>query len=585
MGLSMPKKTTTKTKTPNAFAILKPYKKYTLILLVLTVAANSLNLAIPKIIARGLDNYSLTQHLPYQLLPEFIIIVVAIFLLTLAQNIAQVITSEYVARDLRTQLANKIATQKYATIEKWGASVLLTNLTADIDSIKTFISLGVTTIISSILIIVGTSILLILIDWQLATLVLLIIPIIGLTFAMIMGKVRALFLKGQQVIDWLNRVINESILGAGLIRILHSQSQEEYKFSKANEEATQIGLKILGYFASLIPIITLTANMAVLVILILGGHFVITERMSLGDFAAFNSYLTLLIFPIIMIGFMTNLIARANASYQRLQKVLKTKPVKQTGVLRADKLKGKIEVKNLSLTLRNKPIVKETSFIIKPGSRTAIVGPTASGKTQLINLLVGLIEPTSGKILYDGKDLKKYDRNSLLSELGVVFQESVLFNISLRNNLAFSQEINEPALRKALETAELSDYVNSLPHKLDTLVSERGTSLSGGQKQRLMLARALARDPKILFLDDFTARVDIKTEQKILTNVRQNYPDVTLISITQKIASITDYEQILVLMEGELIAAGTHQDLLQHSPEYIQMYESQKSTNQYELST
>ena len=208
---------------------------------------------------------------------------------------------------------------------------------------------------------------------------------------------------------------------------------------------------------------------------------------------------------------------------------------------------------------------------------------TAGGKSQLFYLMTGLLAPTSGEVLYDGKPIEAYARESLLhAQMGFVFQDSALFNLTLRENIAFNTKVSEAALRKAIETAELHDFIATLPQGLETVVSERGVSLSGGQKQRVMLARALAIEPSILFLDDFTARVDVGTEAKILANVRANYPDLTLISITQKVAPIQDYDQIVLLMEGEILAIGTHAQLLKSSPEYVQILDSQKSTDHYE---
>jgi ATP-binding cassette subfamily B protein len=178
--------------------------------------------------------------------------------------------------------------------------------------------------------------------------------------------------------------------------------------------------------------------------------------------------------------------------------------------------------------------------------------------------------------------LDEYERKAFHAQIGFVFQDSVLFNLTLRENIAFSTSVTDEALAKAIDTAELHDFIGSLPDGLDTIVSERGTTLSGGQKQRIMLARALALSPKILLLDDFTARVDAVTERKILANVAKNYPDLTLISVTQKIAPIEQYEQVIVLMEGEVLAVGTHATLMRTSPEYVQIYESQRSTESYE---
>jgi len=227
--------------------------------------------------------------------------------------------------------------------------------------------------------------------------------------------------------------------------------------------------------------------------------------------------------------------------------------------------------------------LKDISFSVKAGSKTAIIGPTAAGKTQLLYLLTGLLAPTSGEIYFDGRDINEYDKESLHSQVGFVFQDSSMFNLSLRENIAFSDTVKDENLKKAIETAELKDYIDALPKKLDTVISERGTSLSGGQKQRIMLARALALNPKVLLLDDFTARVDANTEGKILSNISKNYPGMTLVSVTQKISSIEHYDQIILLMEGELLAMGTHKKLMKSSPEYVQIFDSQRSTNQYEL--
>jgi ATP-binding cassette subfamily B protein len=233
---------------------------------------------------------------------------------------------------------------------------------------------------------------------------------------------------------------------------------------------------------------------------------------------------------------------------------------------------------NVSVFYGENPALKNISFRVDAGTRTAIIGPTAAGKTQILYLLTTLIKPNEGAIFYDDVNITEYNRDTLLKQIGLVFQDSIIFNMTLRENIAFNSEVTERDLQKAIETAELNDFIHTLPQGLDTIVSERGSSLSGGQKQRIMLARALAINPKVLLLDDFTARVDALTEEKISSNVKENYPDITLISVTQKIDPVKDYDQILVIMEGELIASGKHDFLMQHSPEYVQIYHSQKST-------
>jgi ATP-binding cassette subfamily B protein len=364
--------------------------------------------------------------------------------------------------------------------------------------------------------------------------------------------------------------------------VLNAQITEFNKFMEANTTARNLSLSILKLFATLIPIVVFVGNMASLAILALGGHFVINGSMSLGDFAAFSSYLVLLIFPIMVIGFISNFIAQASVAYARVSEVLNAPETSDSGTV-GKQLSGKIELKNVFVKFDEKPVLKDISFVIKPGTQTAILGPTAAGKTQLLYLLTGLLKPDSGQILFDDIDLNEYNKESFQHQIGFVFQDSVVFSLSLRENIAFNEKVTDENMQKAIETAELHDFIATLPLGLETIISERGTSLSGGQKQRIMLARALAMNPKILLLDDFTARIDKQTEQNILDNIKRNYPNITLLSITQKIASVQDYEQILLIEEGEILATGTHNHLMEISPEYVQIYNSQRSTNHYEL--
>ena len=575
-------KPTTKPQGPGLFSLLAPYKWLVGGLAVLTMLGNALNLVLPKIIANGIDAYTGGHFVMQTVIFEFSVVALGIFIFSYAQGIAQTYASEYVARDLRIKLAAKISEQDYASIQKATPAKLLTNLTSDIDAIKTFVAQAIATIISCTFLIAGTSILLLMINWRLALPVLLVVPVVGGAFFIIFGKVRKLFKKSQEAIDWLNKVINESILGSALIRLLNSQQTEYDKFIAANTEARNVGMGILRLFASLIPIITFATNAATLTILALGGHFVITGNMSLGDFMVFNSYLALLIFPIIILGFISNVIAQASASYGRINEILLT-PIKKPDGTRVATAGGSIKLADVTVKYGEKFVLKDVSFEVPSGSRTAVIGPTAAGKTQLLYLLTGLIEPKEGKIEYADHLLAEYTPVSLHSQIGFVFQDSIIFNLTLRENIAFSNTVKDEDLKKAIDTAELMDFIEALPEKLDTVVSERGTSLSGGQKQRIMLARALALNPSVLLLDDFTARVDPDTERRILENVRTNYPNLTLISVTQKIAPIEGYDQVVLLMEGELLAKGTHAELLESSPEYVQIFESQRSTSTYEL--
>ena len=564
------------------FSVLGPYRGIVVVLIIMALGGSSINLLIPQIIAHSIDAFSAGSFRAGTVIKEFVAAAFGIFIFTLLQGILQTFTAERVARDLRNKLADKISHQSYPYIIRSNPAKLLTNMTSDMDSVKMFVAQAFVNIISSLFVIAGAAALLIRINWRLALAVLLIVPVIASAFYVVFRRVRVIFRKSREVIDALNRIINESILGSALIRVLNSQQPERLKFLEKNIESRDIGLSIVRLFSVLIPIIMFVSNLAVVTILGLGGHFVISGSLTLGDFAAFNSYLIMLIFPVMMIGFMSNIIASATASYGRIQQVLDEPPPEEPGTITSD-IRGNILLNNVSLYYGDKPVLKNISFSISAGSRTAIIGPTAAGKSQLLYLLANLIPPLSGSVEIDGISIEKYAREVFHRQTGIVFQDSVIFNMSLRENIAFNESVTGESMAKAIETAEINDFIESLPEKLDTIVSERGTSLSGGQKQRIMLARALALNPKILLLDDFTSRVDRKTENKILCNIRRNYPELTLLSVTQKIAPVRDFDQIILLMEGEIIASGKHKDLMISSPEYIQIYSSQRSTAHYEL--
>lgn len=569
-------------KKPNIFSVLKPYKLMIFGLIGFALLSNGVNLLIPKMISHAIDDFSKGIFQYERIILGFLVASLIIFIFSFLQGLLQTFASEKVARDLRTQFTDKISRQSYSFVLDANPSKLLTNLTSDIDSVKMFVSMAIVMLASSVFIIIGASALLISINWRLALSMIVIIPIISGSFFLVFRRVKVLFKKSREIVDWLNKVINESIMGAALVRVLNSQTIEYNKFLDANTQARNLGMSILKIFATLIPIVVFVGNMASLVILALGGHYVINGSMTLGDFAAFNSYLVILIFPIIIIGFISNFIVQASVSYGRIYSVLTAVETADTGTVTTP-LKGNIELSNISVFYGDKPVLRNISFEIESGTRTAVIGPTAAGKTQLLYLLTGLIKPNEGKILFDGIDINDYKKENFQHQIGFVFQDSIIFNMSLRENIAFNEKVTDESLKKAIETAELQDFIASLPLGLDTEVSERGTSLSGGQKQRIMLARALALNPTILLLDDFTARVDGPTEEKILNNLERNYPGITLLSVTQKIASVVNCCKIVLLEEGEILASGIHETLMENSPEYVQIFNSQRSTNHYEL--
>lgn len=571
---------------------LKKYKWLLLSIFVLSGVVNWLSLLFPKKVGAYIDAYGTGTYSMHAALINLGTLATFIFVMACIQFALSTYTSELIAKDYRNQLIQKIKNQTFPYIRTITGGRLITTLTSDVDAVKSLIANGYVQILMAVITIIGAVYFLISINWKLALFTLSIIPFVVLVFVLIFKKVGPLFKQGQDNLDNINKVINETIIAAPLIRILFSQKTQAAVFEKVNKLSSTIQRTVIYYFASLIPILIILSNISILVILWFGGKQVQFGTLTLGDMSAFLSYTSVFIWPFFVISFSASFISRANVSYARIKEVLDA-PIennriepKSSAALFAP-IKGDIVFKNVNLTVGEKQILKNISFEIKAGTKTAVVGPTGAGKTELFYLIAGLSFPTSGEILIDGKNIREWDQEVLLTYMGLVFQDSIIFNTSLKENILLAGEhVHKKAekvdakelLSNALATAELNDLVSSLPKGLDSLISERGTTLSGGQKQRVMLARALSIKPSILLLDDFTARVDISTEARIIQNLDKFYPSLTLVSITQKIEPIKKYDHIIVLMEGELVAQGTHDQLIKTSLEYQQINASQQST-------
>jgi ATP-binding cassette subfamily B protein len=566
--------------------IIKRYIGLASTVIVLGIVSNGLALYVPTLSAHIIDDVNIIKQFTFfawsKTLTLVTIFAVVSFILAIIQIQVSTFFSEKVALYLRHRLIDKISKQSFTYISNSTPGRLMTVLTSDIDAVKNVISQGLVTLLGAIITLIGSAVLLIMINTRLGLYTISVIPLLVLTIGFIFGTLTKLFREGQENLEKINSVINETIVGSALIRVLNSINSEINKFKSVNSKSRDIGLGIVKNISALIPAITLLANIITMIILYFGGKQVILGTLSVGSFSAFVSYSAMFIWPLFVLSFVGTSISRGGVSLKRINEVIDSQVEEEKGN-NINKVKGDIEFKNVSLSYTDqngneKTVLKDISFKIKANTRNAIIGPTAAGKTQIFYLISGLVNPTSGEILIDGEPMNSYKTSDLLSNIGLVFQDSIVFNTTFRDNISFSEKTTNESLKKAINTAELDELVDRLPNGLDTMVSERGTSLSGGQKQRLMLARALALEPKILLLDDFTSRVDRNTEASILKNVNKNYKDVTLVSITQKIDPIKDYENIIVIMEGEVVAVGTHKDLIKNSFEYNQILESQMST-------
>lgn len=553
------------------------YKFFVAILLIFTFANNVTSLIIPKLSAIAIDNYTDGTFDASFFTAVFFGIATAILAFALIQTYLSMFVSEKVAKDLRTDLMDKVSNQSYSFINKITPQRLLTNVTSDVGIIKMFISQGIVMTFTAFVLLIGSAVMLLTINLQLALLVLAFLPVIVLVFFFIFAKIQKFFEISQKNLDKLNLVISETIVGAPLIRVLNARKTEDGKFHEINDYTKSIGVKILTLFAALIPVVTFISSLIIVVILWQGGLQVINGTLSYGDLVAFYSYVGILVTPIFILGFTSGTLFRAFPSYDRIKEVINSEVEENTGTITKN-ITGDIEIKNVNLTIDEKEILKNINMKVGAKTRNAVIGPTGSGKTQIFNLVTGLLNPTEGEILLDGESIKNYNNDALFKQIGLVFQDSIIFNTTILDNLTFGEKFSEEQINKAIKTAALEEFIKGLPEGLNTQINERGANLSGGQKQRLTLARALILNPKILLLDDFTARVDRKTENEILSSLEENYKDTTLIMVSQKIEPVKNFDRIFLLMEGEILAQGTHEELMKNSIEYKLIFDSQKTT-------
>jgi ATP-binding cassette, subfamily B, bacterial len=572
----MPSQTTEPKKPNKLILLLKPYWKLTLITILLTIGSSGISLFLPARIGQVIDNFAKNPNLDLQ--PEFIllgVITIIITILALAQTYFSNYFAEKVAFDLRKKLLDKISEQSYQFVNEIGSSTIITATTSDTDNTKIIISQGITAVFTSAILLIGSSTIMLVTNWKLGLIAVGTLPFIGVTFGLIFSRIGKFFRLIQENTTKLNRIISESVFGAALIRVLNSNTWEAKKFQKLNDKSRELTFGIVFLFSSLFPIINLITNFAITAILWFGGSWITQNEFSVGSLSAFLSYYSLLITPIFILGFTSQAISRGLISLENIEKITNSESQLHPGIHEAE-IEGNIEVQNLNLEILSKKIIKNFNFEIKAGTRTAILGPTAAGKSQLFSILSSLTKPTSGTVLIDGINIDEWSQESLLSQVGLVFQDSIVFNSSIRDNIAFHGNSNEESVQKAIQTSTLDTLIDGMENGIETIVSERGNSLSGGQKQRLMLARALAVNPNVLLLDDFTARVDGATEKQIWENIKTNYPNITIISITQKIESIKDFDQIIVIEEGEIVGIGKHEELMKNSLEYQMIARSQE---------
>jgi ATP-binding cassette, subfamily B, multidrug efflux pump len=454
-----------------------------------------------------------------------------------------------------------------------------------VEQIRTFAGTGAVQLAAAVVMLFGTTTLLILVDWQLALLALVTVPVIFVLLLRFVRRIGPLFRQVQQTLGRLNSVLQEDLAGMRVIRTFVREGYEVARYRSVNDELLGKNLETVRTFSNNFPFIFLLGNLGTLIIVLFGGLQVIGGRLTIGELVAFNTYLGFLLFPILTIGFLAAGISRAGASSLRVFEVLdaplEIQDTPDAVLLPPIRCRVEFDEVRFRYPGDEREILRGISFSAEPGQTVAILGTTGSGKSTLVNLIPRFYDVTGGSVRLDGHDVRDVTLASLRSQIGIVMQSSLLFSGPVRNNIAYGRpDATQEEIEAAARSAQADEFIRALPEGYDTVVGERGLGLSGGQRQRLAIARALLIDPRLLILDDSTSAVDAETEAAIQESLDclMRGGHRTVFVIAQRISTVRDADPILVLDDGEIAAMSTHEELLSTSELYNEILGSQVLT-------
>ena len=488
--------------------------------------------------------------------------------------------SQAVAYELRNDLYAKIQRLSFSYHDRNRTGQLMIRATDDVEKVRLFIGQGLVQLAGALILIVGTLIILFSTNVQLAFAILPILPVALVVFLIFGSISQPLFLRVQERLSALNTLLQENLAGIKVIKAFTREAQEQAKFQGAADRLLAQQITVARVFTFLFPFIFLIANLGQASTLYFGGRQIIGGTLTIGEWQEFSLYLIYLFLPIAQFGLIITQLGQAAASAGRIFEILDAKSdvTDKPGAQSLPSLLGRIKFDNVTFRYfgSGEPVLRGVTFETTPGQTVALLGMTGSGKTSIINVIPRFYDVTEGRVLIDGHDVRDVTLDSLRSQIGIVLQETTLFSGTIRDNIAFGRpDATDDEVIAAAQAAAAHDFILSFPQGYATPVGERGATLSGGQKQRVAIARALLLNPRILILDDSTSSVDVQTEAQIQKALDQLMQGRTSFVIAQRLSTVMNADQILVLDRGEIVARGKHADLLEDSPIYAEIYNSQ----------
>ena len=490
--------------------------------------------------------------------------------------------SQSFGNDLRRDTFSHVMALSPEQTDKFTVGSLVTRMTNDVTMMQTFIAQALRIFFRSPIMFVGGIIMAISLNSKFALVILISLPIQLIVVWGVMKKAKPLFERMQERLDGVNSVVQENVTGARVVKAYVREDHETKRFHIANDNLFTVSLRVQNILAFMGPVMMIVMNLAVIAVIWLGGYEVERGIIEVGEIMAVIQYITQILHSVMMFSMMFQTISRAQASAKRINEVLDCEPVicdgKYDGAGKEEK-RGHVVFKNVSFRYPDAvdaPVLHDINLDIKSGENIAILGATGSGKSSLVQMIPRYYDPTEGEIELDGVNIKEYTLKALRTKIAYVLQKSELFSGTVAENLRWGNEnATDEELREAAQIAQADEFIGKFNNGYDTMIAEKGASLSGGQKQRLSIARALLKNPDVLIFDDSMSALDLTTSAKLQKALREKLGDLTVITIAQRVASVMNADRIIVLDGGTIAAEGDHKTLLETSPVYRDIYESQ----------
>ncbi|WP_404350359.1 ABC transporter ATP-binding protein/permease [Phycicoccus jejuensis] len=563
---------------------LRPYAGPLVLLLLLQLAGTLASLYLPSLNGRIIDEGVAVGDTGFILNAGMLMLGVSLLqvVATIAATRIAALTAASMGRDVRAAVFSRVGSFSAREVSRFGAPTLISRSTNDVTQVQQVVYMGLAIMVSAPIMMVGGVVMALREDIGLSWLVAVAVPLLGASVGLVISRMIPHFRAMQKAVDTVNRILREQITGIRVVRAFVREDVERQRFADANDTYTGTALAVGRLMALAFPIVMVVFNASTVAVLWFGAMRIDSGAMQIGALTAFMSYLIQILMSVMMATFMSMMIPRATVSAGRIVEVLDTRssvhPSEQPVALPDGSVAVELRAATFAYPGADAPVLREVSFTARPGTTTAVIGSTGSGKTTLVGLVPRLHDVSEGAVLVGGVDVRDAAPEDLWSRVGLVPQRPYLFSGTVASNLRHGDpDATDEELWEALRIAQAEDFVRAMPQGLETPIAQGGTNVSGGQRQRLAIARALVRRPAVYLFDDAFSALDVATDARLRAALRPVTRDATVVVVAQRVSSIRHADQVVVLEDGAVVGVGTHDELVASCPTYVEIVESQQA--------